>query len=171
VCDRSLTIEAVPSEVEEIVTEVTDEFSSGNVLHDGKFQETNEEGDLEGTGNRDGERGIPSVSEVRELSSVHGNVSGKVDSGGVDEVSDNSQHADTSVLDLDVSETVELFLVTISNKAKGIEESKRCLGTELVFESGQRGGLGGLLGRSESGGLDSTEKEKVSEQSARDVRD
>ena len=149
----SLTIEAVPSKVEEVVTEVTNEFSSGDVLHDGKLQETNEKGNLKGTGNRDGERGIPSVSEVGELGSVIGDVSGKVDSGGVDEVSDNSQHADTSVLDLDVSEAVELFLITIGNKSKGIEESKRSLGTELVFERSHRGGLDGLLGRSEGSGL------------------
>jgi hypothetical protein len=148
-----LTIEAVPAKVQSSVAEVTNEFSSGDVLHDGKFQETNEKKDLEGTGNRDGERGIPSVSKVRELGAIIGNVSGKVDSGGVDEVSDNSQHADTSVLDLNVSETVELFLVTIGNKSKRVEESKRSLGTELAFEGSQRGGGGGLLGRSEGSGL------------------
>jgi hypothetical protein len=57
------------------------------------------------------------------------------------------------VLDLNVSETVELFLVTIGNKSKRVEESKRSLGTELAFEGSQRGGGGGLLGRSEGSGL------------------
>jgi hypothetical protein len=50
-------------------------------------------------------------------------------------------------------EAVELLLVTIGDKAKGIEESKRSLGTELVFE-GHVGGnrsTGGVLG-SEGGG-------------------
>jgi hypothetical protein len=58
------------------------------------------------------------------------------------------------VLDLDAAKAVELLLVTVGDKAKGIEESKRSLGTELVFE-GHVGGnrsTGGVLGRGEGGG-------------------
>ena len=147
-----LLIEGVPAEVKGTVAEVTGEFSAGDVLHDGKLQEANEGKNLEGTGNGDGEGGIPAVSEVRELGAGVVNVTGKVDSGGVDKVSDNTKHTDTSVLDLDISEAVELLLVTISDKAEGIEEAKRGLGTELTFE-GVEGRGGGLLGgRGESGG-------------------
>ena len=54
------------------------------------------------------------------------------------------------MLDLNVSETVEFGFITIGDKSKRIEEPKRGLGTDFVFEGGQRGGLGGFLGRSES---------------------
>jgi hypothetical protein len=70
----------------------------------------------------------------------------------LDKVSNNGEHV-ASVFDLDGTEAVELLLVTIGDKAKGIEESKRSLGTELVFE-GHVGGnrsTGGVLG-SEGGG-------------------
>ena len=145
-------IEGVPAEVNEAVAEVTNEFSASDVLHDGKLQESNEKKDLKGTGHRDSEGGIPSVSKVRELGSGVVNVSGKVDSSGVDQVSNNTKHADTAVLDLNISKTVELLLVTISNKAKGVEESKRRLGTKFILEGLQGGGGGGLLGRGESSG-------------------
>jgi len=44
------TIEGVPSVVQGTVAEVTNEFSSGDVLHDGKFQETNESNKLGNSG-------------------------------------------------------------------------------------------------------------------------
>ena len=151
-----LFIERVPAKVKGAVTEVTDEFTGfgtvGGVLHDEEFQETNKGQDLEGSGNRDRERGIPAVSEVGELGARVVNVTREVDTGGVDQVSDNTQHTDAAVLDLDVTEAVELFLVTIGNKAKGIEEAKRSLGAQFVLE-GLQGRGGGLLGgRGESGG-------------------
>mmetsp|Transcript_21255 Transcript_21255/g.36283 ORF Transcript_21255/g.36283 Transcript_21255/m.36283 type:complete len:260 (-) Transcript_21255:3-782(-) len=147
-----LLIESVPAKVEGVVTEVTNELSSGDVLHDSKLKESNEGKNLKGSGNRNSEGSIPAVSKVGELGSGVVNVTREVDSGGVDEVSDNSKHTDTSVLDLDVTETVELLLVTIGNKSERIEESKRRLGSELVFEGLDGGGLGGLLGRGEGGG-------------------
>ena len=60
------------------------------------------------------------------------------------------------MLDFNISETVELGFITIGDKSKRIEESKRLLSTELVFEGGQRGGRGGLLGRSKGSGLSQT---------------
>ena len=85
--------------------EVTWEFTlSSDILHDTQFKEANEGKDLEGSSDGDSEGGIPSVSKIRELGSVVADLSGKVDSGSVDEVSNNSKHADTSVLDLDVTE-------------------------------------------------------------------
>jgi hypothetical protein len=62
-----LLIERVPSQVEGIITEVTNEFSSSDVLHHGKLKETNEGKNLKGAGNRDSERSIPSVSKITEL--------------------------------------------------------------------------------------------------------
>ena len=149
-------IERIPSEVKGSVSEVSDVFVSGSldVLHNTQLQGTNEGEDLKGSGNGNSEGGIPSVSKIRELGARVVNVSWKVDSGSVDEVSDNSKHADTSVLDLDVTKTVELVLVTVGNNAKRVEESKRSLGTKLVFEchvGGDRSS-GGILSGSKGGG-------------------
>lgn len=145
----SLFVEGVPAEVKEIVAEVTNEFSSSDVLHDGKLQESNEKEDLEGTRNGDVKRGIPAVSKVRELGSVIGDLSRKVDTGSIDQVTNNTEHTDTSVLDFNVSEAVELLLVSIGNESKGIPESKRWLGSKLILEGLQGGGGCGLLGWSE----------------------
>jgi hypothetical protein len=60
--------------------------------------------------------------------------------------------ADTSVLQLNVTETVESLLVGTIKESKGIEESKRRLGTELVLEGSEGGGGLAGLGRGESGG-------------------
>jgi hypothetical protein len=153
--ELGISIEGVPAEVKGSVAEVTNVFvsSSWDVLHDGKFQEANEGQNLEGTGNRDGEGGIPAVSKVGELGARVVNVTWKVDSSSIDKVSNNSKHADAAMLDLNISEAVELLLVTISNNAKGIEESKRSLGTKFALEShvGGNRGFGGLR-RSEGGG-------------------
>jgi hypothetical protein len=54
------------------------------------------------------------------------------------------------VLNLNISEAVEFGLITISDKAEGIEETKRRLGTELVLKSLEGRGGGGLGGRGES---------------------
>jgi hypothetical protein len=150
-----ISIERVPAKVKGAVTEITNKFVfASGILHDSKFKQTNEEEDLQGAGNWDGERGIPARSKVRELGSRVVNVTWEVDAGLVDKVSDNSKHADTPVLDFNISETVELGLVTVGNKAKGIEETKRSLGTELVLESHVGGDrrTGRLLGRSKSNG-------------------
>jgi hypothetical protein len=86
------------------------------------------------------------------LGSIAGNGTGKVDSGSVDEVSNNSKHTDTSVLDLNITEAVELLLVSIGDKAKGIKESKWGLSSELVLERhAQSRGAGLLLGRGKGG--------------------
>ena len=54
------------------------------------------------------------------------------------------------MLDLNITETVELVLITIRNHAKRVKESKGSLCTELVLEGhAHGGGLGGLLGRCE----------------------
>jgi hypothetical protein len=81
------------------------------------------------------------------------NVSGKMDSSTGHNLSEEGKLTDTSVLDLDVTKTVECLLVSIGDKSERIEESKRSLGTELVFE-GHVGGNRSLgdLGRRKGGG-------------------
>jgi hypothetical protein len=147
-----LLVEGVPAEVKGAVAEVTDEFSSGDVLHDGELKETNEGNNLGNSDTRNGGKGAEAVGDIGERKAGVVNVSGETDSGFLDEVSGDGKHADASVLDLDVTETVELLLVAISNQAEGIEESKRILGSELTFEGLQGGGGGSLLGRGEGDG-------------------
>ena len=64
------------------------------------------------------------------------------------------QLTDTSVLDLDVSKTVESLFVGSVQQTKRIPKTKWWLNTKDFFEvrGGDSGGLGGLLGRSESSG-------------------
>ena len=99
-------------------------------------------------------------------SKSRGNVLGtrESDSGVSDEVSDNTQHGNTSVLELHISEAVELFLVSVGTDSQRIKKSEGSHGTELVVKgtSLEGGGLGGLLGRgkgssrSDEGGKDSS---------------
>ena len=145
-----LSIEGVPAEVKGAVAEVTNEFSSGDVLHDGKLEETNEGDNLSETGRWDGVDGSETSWDGLEGGAGEVNVAWETGSGLGHKVSDNGKHGDTSVLDLDVSETVELLLVTVGNQAKRIEESERSLGTELAFEGVEGSHLGGGLGWSES---------------------
>ena len=150
--ELGLLVEGVPSEVKGSVAEISNEFSSGDVLHDSKFKETNESNDLGDSGSRDGIKSSESVRDGSERGAGVVNVSWETDSSLLNKVSSNGKHGDTSVLDLDISETVELVLVTIGNKSQRIVESERSLGTELVLEGhGDSGGLGGLLGRGEGG--------------------
>ena len=147
-----LLIKGVPSVVDGIVTEVTDEFSSGDILHDGELKGSNEGNNLGNSGSRDGVEGGETIGDIGKGEARKVNGSGETDSILGDEVSNDGKHGDTSVLDLDVTETVELLLVTVGDHAEGIEESKRILGTELVLERRQAGGGGGLLGGGESSG-------------------
>ena len=151
-----LFIEFVPAEVDVSVTEVTWEFGhSWDLLHEGDLKESNEADDLSNSVEWDGIRstdGGNSVGERVEGVSREVDVSWKVDSGTWNNVSKEGKHTDTSVLDLDVTKTVELLLVTIGNKSKRIEESKRRLGTKGILEGVQGGGLGSLLDRGEGRG-------------------
>jgi len=150
-----LLIEGIPSEVNGTVAEVTDELSSGDILHDKELKETNKGDNLsessagDGVGSRDGG---PSVGEGVEGVSGVVNVSGEVDSSAGDDVTQEGELGDTAMLDLDVTETVESLLVGIIEESEGIEESKRRLDTELVLESSEGGGGLAGLGRGESGG-------------------
>jgi hypothetical protein len=152
-----LFVEGVPSEVNSVVTEVTDEVSSGDVLHDSKLKGTNEGDNLEKSGRWDGIRagdGGVSIREGCEGVTGHVNVTWKVDSGTGGDLSEECKLTDASVLELDVTETVELLLVTVFDESERIEESERSLGTELTLERLEGGSLGGRLGwgKSSSGG-------------------
>jgi hypothetical protein len=50
-------------------SKVTDEFTSGNVLHDGNLQKSNKEEDLEGTGGGDLHTSLPTGGDIRETGS------------------------------------------------------------------------------------------------------
>ena len=148
-----LGIEGVPAKVERVVTEVTDELSSGDVLHHEQLKESDESNNLGNAGSGDGADGGETVGDISKGGAREVNVSRETDSGLLDKVSNDGKHGDTSVLDLDVTETVELVLVSVGNHAEGIVEAKRRLGSELILEGLQGGGgLGGLLGRGKGGG-------------------
>ncbi len=149
--------ELVPSVVNVSVSEVTNELvsGSGDVLHDGEFEDGDQGNDLGKSSLRNGIRsfnGTPSVGDGGEEGSLLVDGSREEDSGTGGDLAQEGQHSNTSVLQLNISETVELFLVTAGDKSKRIVESKRRLGSKSIFESTQRSGGGLLLGRSKGGG-------------------
>merc|ERR1719232_771190 len=149
-----LLVECVPTVVDGSVTEVTNEFSgTGNIKHDAGLKNTDEEKKLDKSTSWDGLEGGETVGDVSELGSTQVDAAWKTNTGLLDKVSNNGKHGDTAVLDLNITETVELLLVTIGNKAKGIEEAKRRLCSELVLEGlDGGGGTGRLLGWCEGTG-------------------
>ena len=148
-----VSIQSVPAEIDESVAEIANEFSSGDVLHDSQLKEANEGENLESTSGGDGFAAGPAGRNIRELGSIKGNVTRETDSGGGGQVADNTQHADAAVLDLDVSEAVELVLISVGDNSQWVPEPERLLCTKLALERHAEGrSLGRLLGRSESGG-------------------
>ena len=76
-----------------------------------------------------------------------------MDSSTGDNLSKEGKLSNTSVLDLNVTETVETFLGNISREhTEGIEESKWGLGAKLILEGVDGSGGLGHGGRGESGG-------------------
>mmetsp|Transcript_6076 Transcript_6076/g.15113 ORF Transcript_6076/g.15113 Transcript_6076/m.15113 type:complete len:226 (-) Transcript_6076:22-699(-) len=149
-------IEFIPSEVDVTVTEVTREFtSSSNILHDVRLQESDEEEDLEESLGRDRVGTVqrsPAVGVRVKGVALQVDSSGKVEAGTGDDVTQERQLTDTSVLHLDVSQTFEVLLIAIGNDLERIEEAEGWLCTQRVFEGIEcrRGSL--LLGRGEGGG-------------------
>merc|ERR1711935_243600 len=131
-------VEVIPSEVNVSVSEITNELVSGSsdILHETNFEESNEGNELDKSRGRDGvrsDKGSNTVGEGVEAVSVEVDASRKVDSGTGGDLAKEGKHTDASVLDLDVSKTVESLLVNISvEKSQRIEESKRRLGTKFV---------------------------------------
>ena len=153
-----LLIKVIPSEVNVSVTEVTDVLvsSSGNITHEGALKDSNEGNDLNKSGSGDGVGPEESGNTVGEgVEGVSGVVdgSGKVDSGTGHNLSKEGKLSNTSVLDLNVTETVEALLGAVSGEhAEGIEESKRRLGSKFVLEGIEGGGGLGYLGWGKGGG-------------------
>jgi len=154
--ELGLLIEGVPSEVDVSITEVTNELvsGSGNILHEGALEDTDEGNDLHNSSGGDVVRAEDSGNTVGEA--VEGlsvaEVSRKVDSGTGDDLAKEGKHTNTSMLDLDVTKTVETVLVLSGELAEGVEEAKRRLSSEFIFESLQGRSLGGSLGRGKGGG-------------------
>ena len=163
-----LLVELVPSEVLDSVAEVADELTGlgaiGGILHDKDLQETDEEEELDKSASGNVLEGIKATGNGGEAVARIVDVARETDSGGGDEVSDVGKHGNTAVLDLDVTEAVEVLLVTVSDEAKGIVKAKRLLDTELVLEgikgsgrlaslSGGKGGGGAGEGSDDGGGL------------------
>ena len=153
-----LLIKVIPSEVNVSVTEVTNVLvsGSGNITHEGALKNSNEGDDLNKSGGGDGvgaEEGSNTVGEGVEGVTGVVDGSGKVDSGAGHDLSKEGKLGNTSVLDLNITETVESLLGAVARKhTEGIEESKRRLGTKLILEGTERGGDLAGLGRGESGG-------------------
>ena len=149
-------IEFIPSKVKGAVTEITNKcVLAGNILHDEKLKEANEEKDLEPAIGGDGvgaEESIKSIGIRVEGISGGVNITGDVHSSTGDDVTQEGKLADTSVLDLDVTKTIEAGLAGIVEQAEGVEETKRRLGTKLTLEGVEGGGGLAGLGRGKCGG-------------------
>jgi hypothetical protein len=142
--------ERIPTEVDEVVTEVTGGFSTHPVSHEGCFQKSDEEKDLQKSFFRDrGQRG-KSTWDVRKFGSREVNVSRQTVSADSGDVTSESKLGDTSVLEFDETESLEPSLISVLEQIKRVVESEGFHGTNLVFErhvGGDR--TGRLLGRSE----------------------
>ena len=107
----------VPTEVETI-TEVSRELClSGNIGHDLKLKEADESKSLDKSRGWDGIRSVDSGKSIGVgVEGVTGviDVSSEVDTSTGDDVTQESKLSNTSVLDLNVTETVETFLGAVS---------------------------------------------------------
>ncbi len=156
--ELGLLIEVIPAEINVSVAEVSNELvsSSGDITHEGALEDSNEGDDLDKSGSGDGvgsEKGGDTVGEGIEGVSGVVDRSGEVDSGTGHDLSEEGKHADTSMLDLDVTKTVEALLGAVTREhSEGVEESERGLGAKLVLEGTELGGGLAGLGRGEGGG-------------------
>jgi len=150
--------EGVPSEVDVSVTEVAREFVAGswNVLKE-VLEETDRADQLEGSAVGHRRESSESVGDIGELSSIVGDKSGETNSRFLDEVTNDGKHRNTAVLELNISETIELCLITVSDQSKRVEKAERGLRSESVFERhvrSDRSSAGVLRRRKGSGASD-----------------
>merc|ERR1719253_1392520 len=117
-----LFIEIIPSEVKRIITEVTNELSSSDVFHYEKLEDSNKGNNLKKPGLGDGVDGGPTVRDGVKGSSSLIYISWKVDSGTGYNLSKECKHRNTSVLDFNITKTIEFLLVGISQKSQGVLE-------------------------------------------------
>jgi hypothetical protein len=124
------------------------------VLNPQELEHTDVSNDLGNSGTADSGKGGEAIGDVGELGSRKVDVSGETDTSSGDKVSEEGKLGNTSVLDLNVTKTVESGFVTAGEQTKGVEEAKRGLDSELILErhvGGDRG-PGGLLSRGKGGG-------------------
>mmetsp|Transcript_16495 Transcript_16495/g.35952 ORF Transcript_16495/g.35952 Transcript_16495/m.35952 type:complete len:227 (+) Transcript_16495:413-1093(+) len=148
---------------EHSVSEITGVFAGTVVLHDEQLEESNESENLNksGVGNV-GESGDTGFDRGKGGSGVI-NVSGNTGAKGCVDVTENGKHGNASVLDLDVTKTVESGLVNSVQHVQRVPESQRFLSSEFGIESGKSGRCSGCLLRSKgNGGADKKGKDSSS---------
>mmetsp|Transcript_17466 Transcript_17466/g.35902 ORF Transcript_17466/g.35902 Transcript_17466/m.35902 type:complete len:250 (-) Transcript_17466:271-1020(-) len=119
---------------EHAVSEITGVFSHSSVLHDEQLEESDKGENLEktlvgdvfdsGDAGLDGGKGGSGVVDV----------SGNTGTEGCVDVSENGKHGNASVLDFDVTKTVESVLVDTVEHVQRIPESQRLLGSDFGVE-------------------------------------
>jgi len=150
-----LFIKAIPAEVNVSISQISGEFisSSRDITHDTEFKSTDEDDNLKKSSNWEVGKSIETTGDVSEFGSIISDVSWKSDTSLSEEVSNNGKHTNTSMLDLNISETVELGLITILDQTQRIEESQRLLGAKSILEGHAEGRAGAcLLSRGKSSG-------------------
>ena len=148
----------VPSKVKGTITEVSLELS--RALSEGVHVQAPRSGILVLVGGLHHTPSGNQLSPEHAWEVVQGGETGRyllgareANSGIGDEVSDNGEHGDTAVLELDPTEAVEVLLVSVGDASEGIEEAEGGLGAEFLGEVGvDRGGHTCLLGGSEGSG-------------------
>lgn len=110
-------IEIIPAKVKSSIAVVADEF--GLVVQPGSVTVDNFSNSEEGEHLKKNILSVLSLKEGGEgLQAIRDAFSsGESDSGGSGQVSSDSQHANTSVLDFVFSEQVELFLASVCDQA------------------------------------------------------
>lgn len=146
-------IKSVPAEVNVAIAEVARELSARDVLHETKLQESNEDDDLGNSSGADGGERGNTVGDISESLSREVDVTRQTDSSFLNEVSKNSKHGNTAVLELDVSEAIEFLFVAITDETQRIVKAERGLGSKLLLKRHVGGDRGAdrVLRRGESG--------------------
>ena len=96
------------------------------VLHDEELEETNEANDLDKTERGDGvgpNDGRNAIGIRIEAVAVQVNVAIEVDASAGDDLTKEGKLADATVLELDVTEALETFLIDVVKHAKRVPET------------------------------------------------
>ena len=144
--------ESVPAEVDVSIAEVTRALSANPVPHEGGLQQTNEEEKLGKSGLGDSRQVGEATREVGELGAREVNVAREAVTSGGGDVTNNTEHGNTSVLQLDVSEAVEFGLIGVLEEAERVVEADRGGDSDLAVERVEGGRGLGSLGRSKGSG-------------------
>lgn len=106
--------------LEHAISEITWEFTLTLVLHDEDLKESNESDDLDEPSSRDVTKSSNSGLDGGERSSREVNVPRNSGTEGGVDVSENSKHGNSSVLDFNVTKTVESLLIDSVKEVQGI---------------------------------------------------